>query len=188
MYESHPLSEKSCRSAHAWVDWLPEGKDVVGQLSIAFKPTSRVSVDKVAATRLGEGNRSYICRICKTAAHCFLWLLSNHPRLRTPILRRGLRVPSALARGLIGVPMRCKWRWPLTAWGSRGKMEARLRCETWSLAREAPATAAKGLSIRRGSCGTPPCRGKGPRGPANGAPTRLTLRNADGYHSKLDSE
>ena len=115
----------------ARVDWLPEGKR---RRWAAFyrlsELASRVSVDKVVATRLGEGNHSYICRICKTAARCFLWFLSNHPRLRTPILRRGLRVPSALARGLIGVPMRCKWRWPLTAWGSRGKMEARLRCET----------------------------------------------------------
>ena len=115
----------------ARVDWLPEGKR---RRWAAFyrlsEPTSRVSVDKVAATLLGEGNRSYICCICKTTARCFLWFLSNHSRLRTSILRRGLRVPSAFAWGLIGVPMRCKWRWPLTTWGSRRKMEARLPCET----------------------------------------------------------
>ena len=115
----------------ARVDWLPEGKR---RRRAAFcrlsELASRVSVDKVAATRWVERNRSYLCRICKTAARCFLWFLSNHSSLRTPILRRGLRAPLALARGLIGVPMRCKWRWPLTAWGPRGKMEARLRCET----------------------------------------------------------
>ena len=72
--------------------------------------------------------------------------------------------------------------------GIPGKDGGAITLRNMIAAREAPATVAKGLSIRRGSCGTPPCRGKGAREPTNGAPTSLTLRNADGYHSKLDSE
>ena len=72
--------------------------------------------------------------------------------------------------------------------GTPGKDGGAITSRNVIAAREAAATAAEGLSIRRGSCGTPPYRGEGAREPANGAPTRLTLRNADRYHSELDSE
>ena len=49
----------------ARVDWLPEGKR---HRRAAFcrlsEFASRVGVDKLAATRFGERNRSYICCIC----------------------------------------------------------------------------------------------------------------------------
>ena len=55
-------------------------------------------------------------------------------------------------------------------------------------AQEVAATVAEGFLIRCGSHSTPQRRGEGAREPANGARTRLMLRNVDGYHSKLDSE
>ena len=50
------------------------------------------------------------------------------------------------------------------------------------------ATAVEGFSIRCGSYGTPLHHDEGAREPANGAPPRLTSRNVDEYHSKLDSK
>ena len=72
--------------------------------------------------------------------------------------------------------------------GTLGKDGGAITLRNVIFALELAATAAEGLSIRRGSCGTSPCRDEGAREPGNGAPTRLTLRNVDGYHSELDSE
>ena len=72
--------------------------------------------------------------------------------------------------------------------GTPGKDGGAIMSRNVIAALEVTATAAEGLSIRRGSRGTPLRRGEGAGELANGAPTRLTLRNADGYHSELDSE
>ena len=173
----------------ARVDWLPEGKR---RRRAAFcrlsELASRVSVDKVAATRLVERNRSYLCRICKTAARCFLWFLSNHSSLRTANTEKRVEGAFGACSGTDWCPHAVQVALATDRVGTPGKDGGAITSRNVIAAREAAATAAEGLSIRRGSCGTPPYQGEGAREPANGAPTRLTLRNADRYHSELDSE
>ena len=72
--------------------------------------------------------------------------------------------------------------------GTPGKDGGAITLENVIAAQEVAAIAAEGFSIRSGSRWTVPRRGEGAREPANGASTRLTLRNVDGHYSRLDSQ
>ena len=131
MYESHPLSEKACRPARA--SRLAPGRKrmLSGSFLSPFRTYFACWCRQTCRDPFGwKKSQLHLLHLLNC---CPLLPLIFEQSLLSSNVNTEKRVEGPFGACLIGVPMQCKWRWSLTTWGPRGKMEARLRRGTWSL-------------------------------------------------------